>query len=35
MELLFCHGQDAFKSDDEKIVDQVGMNILRPAAGCS
>ena len=30
-QLLFCHGQDPFESDDEKIADQIGVNILGPA----
>ena len=29
---MFGHGQNAFESNDEKIADQVRMNILRPAA---
>ena len=29
-QLLFCHGQDAFESDDEKIADQISVNILGP-----
>src|SRR3989304_5499225 len=29
-QLLFCHGQDTLEPDDEKIADQVSVNILGP-----